>query len=412
MVILADVFSKNMGYLENMLPRFLAREGVEVHVIATDLPPYHWTREFKDTYGGFAERLPVGLIEEYDGYTLHILGHKDIFGYMRMVGLGRKLRFLRPDVVQISAAIGWSAIDAAAYRIVFGYKLFTGNHTTASVFPLAKKGGPWWDKEHLRCRLMRTFPGFLASLVTEKCYGATIDCAEIAVRFFGVQKKKIAVSFLGVDTELFRPISGESEYLQRLDLRKRLGFSESDIVCIYTGRFSEDKNPLLLAQAIAALGEMGLPFRGLFVGNGVQAKAISSLAGCVIHPFVPVSKLPDFFRAAEIGVWPTQESMSMLDAAACGLPIVVNDTLVAVERVQGNGFQYKLNDIQDLIRVLLDLRDPQTRNHLGSIGAQKVRRDFSWESLARERLRDYLAAITPKSKHAEDVSEVESDHAL
>ena len=35
---------------------------------------------------------------------------------------------------------------------------------------------------------------------------------------------------------------------------------------------------------------------------------------------VPVRKLGGFFRAADIGVWPTQESTSMLDAAACALP--------------------------------------------------------------------------------------------
>ena len=28
---------------------------------------------------------------------------------------------------------------------------------------------------------------------------------------------------------------------------------------------------------------------------------------------------------AEIGIWPTQESTSQLDALACGLPIIINE---------------------------------------------------------------------------------------
>ena len=56
-----------------------------------------------------------------------------------------------------------------------------------------------------------------------------------------------------------------------------------------------------------------------------------------VNPFIALSELPRFFRSADIGIWPTQEFMSMLDAAACGLPIVVNDTLKAVERIEGNG---------------------------------------------------------------------------
>src|SRR5262249_49494533 len=147
------------------------------------------------------------------------------------------------------------------------------------------------------------------------------DCADIASRFFGVSPAKIEICPLGIDTDLFGPPSGERATKDRNSLRQRLGFLDAEIVCVYSGRFTQDKNPLLLAKAVAELVRRGEPFRGLFVGNGVQAEAIREQPGCITHPFVPVQELAGFFRAAEIGVWPTQESMSMLDAAACGLPI-------------------------------------------------------------------------------------------
>jgi glycosyltransferase involved in cell wall biosynthesis len=181
--------------------------------------------------------------------------------------------------------------------------------------------------------------------------------------------------------------------MERAEIRKRFGIGDHEILCIYTGRFTEDKNPLLLAKAVATLRSAGDPYRGLFVGNGTQAGAIRQCDGCQINPFVPVTELPQFFRSADIGAWPTQESMSMLDAAACGLPIVVNDTLRAVERIEGNGLTYRLNDSDDLARVLLSLRSQEAREGLGRRGAVKMRDEFGWGRIAEQRMRDYQAAL-------------------
>lgn len=395
--LLSEVFARNMGYLENFLPKYFARLGAEVHVVSTDLPAYHQMseRERKEAYTGFADAadLVPGAVESIQGFTLHVLGHEKALGYMRMAGLKKKLRSIGPDIVQTQHVIGWIPLQAALAKPALGYKLFTGSHYHASVFPLANKRVPPWDKELLYCRVTRSLPGWLVGLFTEKCYAITPDCADVAGRFFGVPRSKIDICPLGVDTELFRPVANQEERQQRLDMRRSLGFSESDIVCIYTGRLGEDKNPLLLAKAVAHLTAAGEPFRGLFVGNGVQAGAIQSSPGCSVHPFVPVHELGDLYRTADIGVWPTQESTSMLDAAACGLPIVANDTMTAPERLEGSGLAYKLNDADALIRTLLKLRDRETRERLGACGVQKMARDFSWESIARRRLWDYEATL-------------------
>jgi glycosyltransferase involved in cell wall biosynthesis len=87
--------------------------------------------------------------------------------------------------------------------------------------------------------------------------------------------------------------------------------------------------------------------------------------------------------------------MSMLDAAACGLPVVVNHTVEAPARIEGNGIRYLLNNLEDLIRALLELRDPDLRRRLGDHGAQKMLRDFSWLNIARRRMHDYESALAP-----------------
>jgi len=396
-VLLSETFTKGMGYLENLLPKYLARLGVEMHVVASDLPCYYRQQDIKKVYNGFIEPLQPGSVEARDGFTLHILGHRKTFGHMRMTGLHEKLCSIRPDVVQTSTPIGWIALDAARCKFALGYKLFTGSHHHASVFPLATNPASLWSAERLKCLALRTIPGRMVSQVTEKCHVITDDCADVATRFFGVPRSKIEICPLGVDTELFHAAASAVDATDRAARRARLGFRENEIVCIYTGRFSGEKSPLLLARAVAELRQQGEPYAGLFVGNGEQAEGIRQCEGCVTHPFVKVEELGAVYRAADIGVWPAQESLSMLDAAACGLPVVANDTMTARERLDGNGVRYRLNDQGDLARTLLGLRDAQKRRAMGERGARRMAEQFSWESIARRRIGDYKAALrSPK----------------
>lgn len=395
-VVIFETFSKNMGYMGNMLPKYLARLGVDVHVMTMDLPHNYYLKDFKETYREFTDStaLPPGTVETYDGYTLHVLPHRKLLGYMRMVGSRRKLQAIRPQIVQSLPTIGWIPLDASLAKPFLGYKLFTGSHTTASTFSLANRQVALWDTELLKCFVSRTVPGRLVSLATEKCYCPTKDCAEIAWRFFGVQQQKVEIMHLGVDTDYFFPATSDAIFRERLVLRQQLGFNDNDIVCAYTGKFTQEKNPLILAQSIAKLRSMGAPFCGLFIGDGVQRESIQEQPACKVLSFMPFQQLAAYYRASDIGVWPTNESTSMLDAAACGLPIVVSDGIVYREHVEGNGIVYKMNDLDSLVRALLDLGQLEQRKRLGSFGAQKMAKEFSWDSVARRRLRDYEAALT------------------
>ena len=317
-VIISETFAKNMGYMESMLPKYLARFDAEVHVITTDLSPYYQTPDFAETYTEFSRKsqLVPGTVELHDGYTLHALPHQRLLGYMRIMGMRKKIAEIRPDIIYSMAAIGWIALESALLKPLLGYKLFTGSHTTASVFPLSRREKSLFDLALVKNFLTRVIPGRFTSFFTEKCYGATKDCADIAVRFFGVENRKIDVCPLGVDIDLFSPPKTEEDFNARAHFRSELGVGSDEIVCVYTGRFSDDKNPRILGEAIARLVAQGEPFRAIFVGHGVQVESLKQLPGCTVFPFTPVENLPQYFRSADIGVWPTQESTSMLDAAA------------------------------------------------------------------------------------------------
>src|SRR5581483_7421014 len=360
-----------------------ARLGVDVHYIATNLPVYHKSRDARSAYSQFSadSTMTPGKSERYDGYTVHCLPHRYVAGVPMFTGLLEKLREIGPDVVQLFINAGWAPLQTAAAKLALGFSLFSAAHTTVSIFPLARRAARLWDRERIANLITRAIPGRVVSVFTERCYAATTDCAEVATRFYGMPEDKVVVVPLGVDTQNFYPVRTDEDRQRRAELRGQLGFTDAELVCIYTGQFTEAKNPLVLARAITMLRAEQMPVRGLFIGNGPQNDQIAACEGCTVLPFRPHRELPPYYRAAEIGVWPTQESMSMLDAAACGLPIIVNDTLLAKERIDGNGITYRLNDSADLAARIRILSDPGYRHQLGSIGSRRMAELFSWDSI-------------------------------
>jgi glycosyltransferase involved in cell wall biosynthesis len=384
-----------MGYIVNMLPRYLARQGIEVHYVTMDLPHYFFNKSQQDSYSGFGQltTMRAGEEETFEGFRLHCLGHRQIGGYPRFKGLRSKLASIRPDVVQSFLSIGWVALDAAMLRRPLGYHLFTAAHTTASVFPLARKDLRVLEPARLRNFVARWLPGRFVSTRTEKCYAPTSDCADVAIRLFGVEARKVEIAPLGVDTELLSPVSTAEQRAQRELVRARLGLQPHEVLFIYTGQFTAAKNPVLLARAVESMQAQGAKVKAVFLGDGPQRAQIAAHTSSIALPFVPHRELVDYYRAADVAVWPTQESTSMLDAAACGLPIVVNDTLQAIERIDGNGLTYVLNDQASLQKVLSGLLDPDRRKALGAVGARRMAQLFSWDSLVRRRIVDYRRAL-------------------
>lgn len=391
-VLLTNWFSHRMGYIENCLPPALARLGHEVHVVSSTAQVYYYEPHYSTAYEPWLGPgiVPPG-IEQLDGFHLHRIPFGELGRKIYLRGLGSTLRAIGPDVVQTFDPFSFITFQAAALKPLLRYHLFTANHTVASVFPMLRErsGDPLYRATFF---LTRTIPGRLVSLVTSRCYPATIDAEDIAHRYYGIPSAKMRLLCLGVDTGTFRPVDGETAPGREVK-RRQLGVREGEILCIYTGRFTTGKNPLCLAKAIGRLRAEGAPFRGLFLGNGEQATAIAATDGCAVHGFVPHPTLPDWYRAAEIGVWPREESTSMLDAAACGLPIVISDRVQAVERVQGNGLVYEENDIESLCVALRRLEDPALRRQLGEAGTRKIRERFSWDRLAQDRVADYESFV-------------------
>lgn len=394
-----NYFSEGMGYTENMLPKALAYLGHEVHVVASTLQVYGNQDDYMRNYETFLgpAKCPQGE-SIVDGFTLHRLPFYTIENNVGLCGLKDVLRNIRPAVVQFGAAAGLPALTTLLWPERLQWPVFTENHQHLSVAWRPRKlHFPLRQWEVFRYRLTRTWPARLAHKRVEKCFAIADDCRETACQLYGIPREKVVILPLGTDTELFRPCNLEVDHTERARMRRQWDVQEEDILCVYTGRLSVAKNPLLLAQAIANLRQSGQPYRAIFIGDGTQCEAIRATSGCSVLAFMKHVDLATIYRAADLGVWPSQESMSMLDAAASGLPLVVGDQMGELGRVIGNGCTFREGDVSSLIKTLRSLRDKQKRQDLSHIGRDKMVSDFSWKKHAETRLKFYDESLQLKT---------------
>jgi glycosyltransferase involved in cell wall biosynthesis len=392
--VVTTYYSEGMGYTENCLAKALAELGNDVHVLTSNLNVYGNQEEYDETYGTFLGPANQGTRRfRCDGYTVHRLPSGRMGQYRYLRGLGSRIRELNPDVVHCTEVASLQTFQLAAMRLVARFPLFTENHQHLSVIRpyMRDPGGPFLKRVFFR--LTRTAPTWIASAAIERCYAMSPDCVLVATRYYGVPKRKLRLRPLGTDTTLFGPPTTSEDVARRAKLRREWGCGPDDIVCIYTGRLSDTKNPLLLARAVETLADHRPPYRSLFVGEGSQKTAIAACGNARVLPFTRHKALAALYQAADIAVWPRQESMSMLDATAAGLPIVVADTIGEPARVIGNGLMYRENNVADLARALVSLADAAVRRSFGALGRSKMVQNYSWAAIARSVEEDFLDAL-------------------
>jgi glycosyltransferase involved in cell wall biosynthesis len=161
----------------------------------------------------------------------------------------------------------------------------------------------------------------------------------------GVAPERVAYSPHGVDTDHFRPAGVE----ERAELRRRLGWPEGALILIYTGRLLRGKGLETLVDAFETIAPAEPRARLVLVGSGTgQALSVEDAlrarvarAGLAERVVFTGRRedVSDALRASNVFVFPSlfeALGISLIEAAACGLPSVASRTGGIVD-VLGDG---------------------------------------------------------------------------
>jgi glycosyltransferase involved in cell wall biosynthesis len=379
-IYVAETYTKELGYIDNILPFEWGKQGDEVHIITCRLPVYY---QIDENYFGKKKLSISNPIENNNqGVTIHTCKYWKIGSRILMKGLGTKIKSITPDVVVVRGLASPVLGQVVFFKLFNFFNLFTSTGQAYSAIPKALRSGRKLSWPVLRNYVTRFLPGRIFSFFSTACIGSTTDCIDCAIDFYGVLKHKVQVISLGVDTEIFYSVHDELTQKNRLFTRNKLGIPKDAILYIWTGRMTAHKGINLLAQAIEELNLEGISAYGLFVGAGPQADILKSYPHSIHHDFVKWKELGELYRAADVAVWPLSITTSTLDASACGLPIIMSDIEMATERWLDIGSTYESGNIESLKKELRVYLNSNVRLERGLAGSVRMKDLYSWSAIA------------------------------
>jgi colanic acid/amylovoran biosynthesis glycosyltransferase len=266
-----------------------------------------------------------------------------------------------------------SAIRAFAPDLVHAH--FATQPTAAASALAAELGVPFTFTAH-HYDIYRKPPEDFAARAARASAVVTVADANVRhiVERFGVPATHLRVIPCGVDTARFRPNGA--------------GVSPPWIVCV--ARLSPIKNHLVLLEACAALRARGIEFRCVLVGEGRargEIEAARTRLGLDEHVVLAgaatQTEVLSFWRRAAIAALSSDSEgvpVSLMEAAACGVPVVATAVGGVSELVDDGitGLLVPPGDAAAFAAALeVLLRDPALGRRLGADARRKVEARFS-----------------------------------
>lgn len=186
-------------------------------------------------------------------------------------------------------------------------------------------------------------------------------------------KKYFHVIPNGVDTEIFHPIDvKEKKYIELL----------------FVSRLIERKGlQYVIPQLRQLMDETERDIRLTVVGDGPYRDTLEKLVKRheleeVVHFEGMKSKdeLVSYYQRADVFILPSKkEGMPnvVLEAMACGLPIVMTKCQGATELIDGNGFSVDVNDFSNKLCEIIS--DDDLRTRMGEESLNRINNYFTWD---------------------------------
>lgn len=378
MNILIVVEKIPQGYLEYSLSSQLAKLGHNVCVLTFSKKNLFFKQ---DVAKGFTIVYLPYLFKISNFYIPKLVNYKLVSAI---------LKDFKPKVIHCQPLYSPLALLVLALPNFYDYKI-VGSIMTQLVHVYI----PWTLPKKLLFIISKIFFSSFIEKNTSKVFVKTKELGTILSRSYNIPEHKICVIPLGSDPKIFK-FDNEKRAL----IRKKLFISENDLVIINSGKIYPEKGIDLLIRALAPIILKNNSVKLLIIGKGDETfltylkKLITGLKiskNVLIEPWVAQDKLPWYYSAADIGVWPGLSSISIVDAASTGLPLIITDCPIETFAVEnGNGFTFKIGDETALRNCLqLLISDYELRKEMGRNSRLLVEQKLNWKSIAMQYLDSY-----------------------
>jgi glycosyltransferase involved in cell wall biosynthesis len=374
--ILTSMFPPSVGGIQTQtlaLARGLAELGTEVHVVTR---PAH----------GRPAR------EEVDGVTVHRTGIERGGPAATIAYVALAARVVAGLAGRVSVLHAHQLLSPASVALVEsglrGTPFVVTAHASGAVgdvASLARQGA----LGRARLLALRELAGAFVAVsgpIRDELAGA------------GIPEERIHRIPNGVDTRRFAPATAT----ERRRLRRALGLPSSSAIALYTGRLAREKGVDLLLDAWARSASRGPRATLVVVGDGPERAALEGharqlgIAGDVRFAGA-AEDVASWLRAADAFALPSREeglSVSLLEAMACGLPIVATDVGGTAEAAGAGALVTPAGDVAALGRALRAVLGNRRRARtMGAAARRRALDRYGILEIARRHLELYREVV-------------------
>ena len=194
-------------------------------------------------------------------------------------------------------------------------------------------------------------------------------------------KLKIKTVYNGIDTKIFFPTENKIQ--------------DKNLKLICAARLIKHKGQYTLIKAVSNLKKQGIIMNVNLVGEGDEknayvkyAKAQDVAEQIIFSGYVPREKMAEQYQNADIFVLPSHSecmSNAMLEAMACGLPVIVTDVGGTEELIdKTDGFIFKPGDEITLTHILKDIDLNKDKIQILGKKSRKKAEQLKWKNIAEE----------------------------
>ncbi len=254
----------------------------------------------------------------------------------------------------------------------------------------------------------RVFEGVVTPL-ERSFYRATRDAWTIAIsdatrndlaRHYG-RSEQVEVIHHGVDLETFSPATRAAH---RAEARRELGLADGQFAALYVGDLRRGAPTALETVARTPGARLVLVSRSDPAPYRAHADTLGLGTRAIFRP--ATDRIERAYAAADAFLFPTPYDafgMVIVEAMACGLPVITTRRAGAAELVKDGESGFLVDTPQDVAGLARHLRsivaDETTRHRVGTVARQRMERQ-SWDDVARRTMGVYeRAARRAPSQH-------------
>lgn len=317
-------------------------------------------------------------------FQKNLMSHKNIKAIFKAKRLLEKIEF---DIISTHTTLASAVVRAAIILLHRKPKVFCTVH-----------GYLFNESDGLK-KWISLIPEKICASVTNVLMVMNHEDYRIAKKYRLSSDKLYYIDGMGIALGNFMRPSQE----ERIELRRRQGFSEEDFLFLYAAEFSKRKNQSLLIRAFANISKEHTNMKLLLAGDGVLLEECKSLAKGLISKdqiqfLGHVNDMKAIYSIVDAVVSTSRIEglpFNIMEAMACGLPVIASKIKGHVELVnhEETGVLFELEDqaeLEEALMLVFDDKEKQVR--LGKNAIKRMER-FSLDSVFEQIMEIYYKNI-------------------